>query len=62
MDDDHGVVYLGWAKGWWKDAKMLSFEAASRATELTNILFIGMLLTVIVFGALGAYVSSKRSR
>jgi hypothetical protein len=41
---------------------MLSFEAASRATDLTNILFVGAFLTVIVFGALGAYVSSRRSR
>ncbi len=41
---------------------MPSFEAASRATELSNILFIGMLLTIIVSGALGAYVASKRSR
>jgi hypothetical protein len=49
-------------KGWKKDAKMLSFEAASRATELSNILFVGMLLTIIVFGALGAYIGSKRSR
>jgi hypothetical protein len=62
MDDDDSVVYLERAKGWLKDAKMLSFEAASRATELSNILFIGVLLTIIVSGALGAYVSSKRSR
>jgi hypothetical protein len=41
---------------------MLSFEAASKATDLSNELFIGVLLTVIVFGALGAYVSSRRSR
>jgi putative exporter of polyketide antibiotics len=59
-----------------KDAKMPSFEAASQATELSNNLFIGMLLTIIgmlltiigmlltiiVFGALGAYVASRRSR
>ncbi len=41
---------------------MLSFEAASKATDLSNVLFIGVLLTVIVSGALGAYVSSRRSR
>jgi hypothetical protein len=41
---------------------MLSFEAASNATDLSNALFIGVLLTVIVSGALGAYVSSRRSR
>ncbi len=62
MDDVHSVVYPGSAEGWQKDAKMPSFEAASRATELSNILFIGMLLTVIVSRALVAYVSSRRSR
>jgi hypothetical protein len=41
---------------------MLSFEAASRATDLSNLFFIGMLLTIIVSGALGAYVANKRSR
>ena len=41
---------------------MLSFEAASNATDLSNFLFIGELLTIIVFGAFGAYVSGKRSR
>jgi hypothetical protein len=49
-------------QGWQKEANMLSFEAVSRATDLSNILFIGMLLTIIVFGALGAYVASRRSR
>jgi hypothetical protein len=53
---------MGEYGGWQKDAKMLSFEAASRATDLSNLLFIGMLLTIIVFGALGAYVANKRSR
>jgi hypothetical protein len=38
---------------------MLSFEAASKATDLSNVVFIGTLLTVIVSGALGAYVSSR---
>jgi hypothetical protein len=46
----------------WKDAKMLSFETASKATDLSNLLFIGGLLTIVVFGALGAYVASKRPR
>ena len=41
---------------------MLSFEAASKATDLSNLLFIGVLLTVVVSGALGAYFSSRRSR
>jgi hypothetical protein len=41
---------------------MPSFEAASQVTDLSNALFIGVLLTIIVFGALGAYVSSRRSR
>ena len=62
MDDDHSVMYGGNIEGWQKDAKMLSFETASRATDLSNLLFIGVLLTIIVFGALGAYVANKRSR
>jgi hypothetical protein len=41
---------------------MLSFEAASKVTDLSNLFFIGMLLTVIVSGALGAFVVGKRSR
>jgi hypothetical protein len=41
---------------------MFSLETASDATELSNLFFIGMLLTVIVLGALGAYVASIRSR
>jgi hypothetical protein len=44
---------------------MLSFEAASKTTDLYNLVFIGGLLTIIVFGALGAYVAyvtNKRSR
>jgi hypothetical protein len=41
---------------------MFPVETASEATELSNLFFIGMLLTIIVFGALGAYVASRRSR
>jgi hypothetical protein len=61
MDAVRGAPYMN-RRGWGKDATMLSFEAASKATDLSNVLFIGVLLTVIVSGALGAYVSSRRSR
>jgi hypothetical protein len=54
--------YIKGATREWKDATMLSFEAASTATDISNLVFIGLLLTVIVSGALGAYVASRRSR
>ena len=62
MDAVVGAPYTQHRIREWKDATMLSLEGASNATDLSNALFIGILLAVIVSGALGAYVASRRSR